>query len=49
VNERLKVLFGSDYRMWIDSKIGEGTSTGIEFPEQSSVTLFGVESMAGSA
>jgi two-component system LytT family sensor kinase len=32
VNERLKVLFGGDYRMWIDSKEGEGTRTGIEFP-----------------
>jgi two-component system LytT family sensor kinase len=36
VNERLKVLFGEDYRMWIDSRPGEGTSTGIEFPGQSS-------------
>jgi two-component system, LytTR family, sensor kinase len=33
VNERLKVLFGADYRMWIDSKPGEGTTTGIEIPE----------------
>ena len=33
VNERLKVLFGQDYRMWIDSKVGEGTRTGIEIPE----------------
>ena len=32
VNERLKVLYGSDYRMWIDSKPGEGTRTGIEIP-----------------
>jgi two-component system LytT family sensor kinase len=32
VNERLKVLFGQDYRMWIDSKPGEGTTTGIEIP-----------------
>lgn len=30
VNERLKVLFGNDYRMWIESKTGEGTRTGIE-------------------
>jgi len=29
----LKVLFGQDYRMWIDSKPGEGTRTGIEIPE----------------
>ena len=34
VNERLKVLFGDDYKMWIDSRLGEGTSTGIEMPEQ---------------
>jgi len=33
VNERLKVLFGEDYRMWIDSKPGEGTRTGIEIPD----------------
>jgi two-component system LytT family sensor kinase len=33
VNERLKVLFGPDYRMWIDSKPGEGTRTGIEIPQ----------------
>src|SRR5579862_6280116 len=33
VNERLKVLFGQDYRMWIDSKLEEGTRTGIEIPE----------------
>ncbi len=48
VNERLKVLFGGDYRMWIDSRVGEGTSTGIELPEQSSVTVVGVESLVGS-
>ena len=33
VNERMKVLFGADYRMWIDSKPGEGTRTGIEIPD----------------
>jgi two-component system LytT family sensor kinase len=32
VNERLKVLFGTGYKMWIDSKPGEGTKTGIEIP-----------------
>jgi two-component system LytT family sensor kinase len=32
VNERLKVLFGNEYRMWIDSKPGEGTRTGLEIP-----------------
>lgn len=48
VNERLKVLFGGNYRMWIDSRPGEGTSTGIELPEQASGTVVGVESMAGS-
>jgi two-component system LytT family sensor kinase len=42
VNERLKVLFGADYRMWIDSRPGEGTSTGIELPEQAgTVALVG--------
>ena len=34
VNERLKVLYGDEYKMWIDSRLGEGTSTGIEIPEQ---------------
>ena len=38
VNERLKVLFGDEYKMWIDSRPGEGTSTGIEIPEQTGVT-----------
>jgi two-component system LytT family sensor kinase len=33
VNERLKVLFGSEYRMWIDSRPGEGTRIQIEMPE----------------
>jgi two-component system LytT family sensor kinase len=33
VNERLKVLFGNEYRMWIDSKQGQGTQTEIEIPE----------------
>ena len=33
VNERLKVLFGHNCRMWIDSRPGEGTRTGIEIPE----------------
>jgi two-component system, LytTR family, sensor kinase len=33
VNERLKVLFGSDYRMWIDSQPGRGTQIQIEVPE----------------
>jgi len=32
VNERLQVLFGDGYRMWIDSKSGEGTRTGFEIP-----------------
>ena len=32
VNERLKVLYGDDYRMEIDSREGEGTKTEIEFP-----------------
>ena len=38
VNERLKVLFGEEYKMWIDSRLGEGTSTGIEIPEQTGGT-----------
>jgi len=33
VNERLRVLFGTGYRMAIDSKPGEGTKTIIEIPE----------------
>ncbi|MBV9611065.1 MAG: histidine kinase, partial [Acidobacteriaceae bacterium] len=33
VNERLRVLFGGNYRMLIDSKPGEGTRTLIEIPE----------------
>ncbi|MBV9404753.1 MAG: hypothetical protein JO211_05380, partial [Acidobacteriaceae bacterium] len=33
VNERLRVLFGTDYRMLIDSKPGEGTRTLLEIPE----------------
>jgi len=32
VNERLKVLYGENYRMVIDSREGEGTRTEIEFP-----------------
>jgi two-component system LytT family sensor kinase len=48
VNERLKVLYGESYRMWIDSRPGEGTSTGIEIPEQVSGTVVGVESLVGS-
>jgi two-component system LytT family sensor kinase len=33
VNERLKVLFGSDYRMYVDSRPDGGTSIEIEIPE----------------
>lgn len=33
VNERLQVLFGSDYKMKIDSKPGQGTRIEIEIPE----------------
>ena len=33
VTERLKVLFGSEYRMWIDSQSGRGTKVTIEVPE----------------
>jgi two-component system LytT family sensor kinase len=33
VNERLKVLFGDDYRMGVDSQVGRGTRIEIEVPE----------------
>jgi two-component system LytT family sensor kinase len=33
VNERLKVLFGNNYRMWIESQTGHGTRIQIEVPE----------------
>jgi two-component system, LytTR family, sensor kinase len=33
VNERLKVLFGKDYRMWVESRPGHGTRIEIELPE----------------
>jgi two-component system LytT family sensor kinase len=33
VHERLKVLFGNEYRMWIDSQPGRGTRVEIEVPE----------------
>jgi two-component system, LytTR family, sensor kinase len=33
VNERLKVLFGNEYRMWIDSQPGRGTRIQIDVPE----------------
>jgi two-component system, LytTR family, sensor kinase len=32
VNERLKVLYGSNYRMWINSTPGQGARIEIEFP-----------------
>jgi two-component system LytT family sensor kinase len=37
VNERLRVLFGPDYRMGIDSKPGQGTQTLLEIPELENV------------
>jgi two-component system LytT family sensor kinase len=43
VNERMKVLYGPDYRMWIDSKPGEGTRTGIEIPDVPVVADVGQE------
>jgi len=43
VNERLKVLYGENYKMWIDSRPGEGTSTGVEIPEQVSGNVVEVE------
>lgn len=33
VNERLKVLFGTQYRMWVESQPGRGTQIHIEMPE----------------
>jgi len=33
VTERLKVLFGPDYRIRIDSRPGEGTRIELELPE----------------
>jgi sensor histidine kinase YesM len=33
VNERLKVLFGNEYRMWVESQPGRGTRIEIEVPE----------------
>ncbi len=33
VNERLKVLFAAEYRMWVDSQPGQGTRIEIEVPE----------------
>ena len=43
VNERLKVLYGDNYKMWIDSRPGEGTSTGVEIPLQVSGNVVEVE------
>ena len=33
VNQRLKLFFENDYRLWIDSRQGEGTRTEIQIPE----------------
>jgi sensor histidine kinase YesM len=33
VHERLKVLFGSEYRMWVESGPGKGARIEIEVPE----------------
>jgi two-component system LytT family sensor kinase len=47
VNERLRVLFGTGYRMVIDSKPGEGTRTLIEIPElETDVADVGAETLA---
>jgi len=37
VHERLQVLFGNEYRMWIDSQPGNGTRIQIELPELQNV------------
>jgi two-component system LytT family sensor kinase len=47
VTERLKVLFGNDYRMWIDSAPGRGTRIEIEVP-QLQADLAGVSSIINS-
>ncbi|HEX3879214.1 MAG TPA: histidine kinase [Bryobacteraceae bacterium] len=33
VNERMKVLFGGEYRMWVESQPGHGTRVMLEVPE----------------
>ena len=39
VHERLKVLFGNEYRMWIDSEPGKGARIQIEVPELQSAPV----------
>ena len=40
VHERLRVLFGNEYRMWIESQPGSGVRIQIEVPElQTAVTV----------
>ncbi len=39
VHERLKVLFGGEYRMWIDSEPGKGARIQIEVPELQSAPV----------
>ena len=34
IDQRLQVLYGEDYKMWVDSRVGAGTTTGIELPGQ---------------
>jgi two-component system LytT family sensor kinase len=42
VTERLKVLYGSGYRMWIDSAPGQGTRIEIEVPQMQASELTSV-------
>jgi two-component system LytT family sensor kinase len=49
VKERLQVLFGTDYKMWIDSKPGEGTRTGIEIPSRARETAAATATRRGAA
>ncbi|MCC6538639.1 MAG: sensor histidine kinase, partial [Bryobacterales bacterium] len=48
VKERLQVLFGTDFKMWIDSKPGEGTRTGIEIPDRSQPTAVSARSRSAA-
>ncbi|MBV8867296.1 MAG: histidine kinase [Acidobacteriaceae bacterium] len=46
VNERMRVLFGANYRLTIDSKSGRGTRTLIEIPEVEKIFEAAEQSLA---